>query len=247
MPMRKRSTRLKIAFFSLLVFGLIFIQYSWLTTLKQRKLEAFKLLVIQSVEDTRAGLPFTRVIRDLTDTLFTDQLRQSFLSKGLGNLRFEYSFSTGATRHASRGFRAKLTEDAGNLVFYHELDLNVEKLPSANLLTVVIPAYKDIVFKDMGWIVTASVLLTTTVLAIFCLAFMLSERRQEFYENSANTIKNMMQQLETPLTTVSVAAEALHNAQVMHDSAKIRYYQQVIQEENKRMHEQVQKYLGDMK
>lgn len=247
LPMRKRSTRLKIVFFSLLVVGLIGIQYSWLKSLRQSKLQAFQSLIISSVENTRANIPFTRSINDLSDTLFTSLLHQSFSSNGLNNIRFEYSIGSGTTHLASGGFRQKLTDDPENLVFYYDFQPNIEQKTTADLLTVVIPSYKEVAFKDMGWIITASVLLTISVLAIFCLAFTISERKQEFYEHSTNAIKNMMQQLETPLSTVAVAAEALHNAQVMHDSAKINYYQQIIQEENKRMHEQVQKYLGDMK
>lgn len=245
--MRKRSTRLKIAFFSLLVVGLIVIQYSWLTALKQRKLEAFKSLVISSVENTRENMLHTRPIITLSETVFTNLLQQSFSTNGLSNIRFEYSLGSNAEQLASRGFRPKQMDDADNLVFVAEFPLNFEKKPAADVLTVVIPAYNHILFRDMAWIITASVVLTISVLAIFCLAFVISERKQEFYENSTNAIKNMMQQLETPLSTISVAAEALHNAKVLHDSAKVHYYQQVIQEENKRMHEQVQKYLGNMK
>ncbi|WP_207511014.1 hypothetical protein [Longitalea luteola] len=245
--MRRRSTRLRIAFFSVLVVGLIFIQYSWLTSLQQSKLQAFKAHIISSVENTRATIPLTRSLNDLSATLFADLLRQSFSSNGLKNIRFEYSIGSGSAQLASPGYRQKLTDDANNLVFYYEFQPAIAQKTTADLLTVVIPDYKKIVFRDMGWIITASVLLTLSVLAILCLTYIISERKQAFYENSTNVIKNMMQQLETPLSTVSVAAEALHNAQVMRDSAKINYYQQIIQEENKRMHEQVQKYLRDMK
>ncbi|WP_205511041.1 hypothetical protein [Longitalea arenae] len=244
--MRRRSTLLKIAFFSVLVIGLIVIQYSWLTSLQQNKLQAFKSLVISSIENTRANIPFTRSLNDLSDTLFTDLLQRSFSANGLSNISFEYSIGSGTAQLASRGFGQKLADDPQNLVFYYEFQPDIERKNTAELLTVVIPAYKKIVFTDMGWIITASALLTISVLAIFCVAFIISERKQQFYEHSTHAIKTMMQQLETPLSTVSIAAEALHNAQVMHDSAKINYYQQIIQEENKRMHEQVQKYLGDL-
>ncbi|MBS1662241.1 MAG: hypothetical protein JST68_14445 [Bacteroidetes bacterium] len=53
----------------------------------------------------------------------------------------------------------------------------------------------------------------------------------------------MIQQLETPLSTMSVAAEALGNEKVMHNSEKRRFFQQAIDEENKRMTEQVKKIL----
>jgi hypothetical protein len=57
----------------------------------------------------------------------------------------------------------------------------------------------------------------------------------------------MMQQLETPLSTVSVAAEVLRNVRVMHDLGKMNYYQQIINEENQHMNENVEKFLGELK
>jgi two-component system, OmpR family, phosphate regulon sensor histidine kinase PhoR len=106
---------------------------------------------------------------------------------------------------------------------------------------------KKMIWKEMVWVIAASVLLTLMIMAIFCYAFIVGERRQQlFYDKRTNALRNMMKQLETPLSTVSVAAEALRNARVMHDSRKINYYQQIITEENQRMNEQVKKFMRDI-
>jgi signal transduction histidine kinase len=106
---------------------------------------------------------------------------------------------------------------------------------------------KKMIWKEMVWVIATSVFLTLMIMAIFCYAFILGERRQQlFYDKRTNALRNMMKQLETPLSTVSVAAEALRNARVMHDSGKINYYQQIITEENKRMNEQVKKFMRDI-
>ena len=99
----------------------------------------------------------------------------------------------------------------------------------------------------MGWIIFGSVLLTVMIVAVFVCASMISNRRQPLYDSKTMVIQNMMQQLEAPLSSVSVAAEALRNAKVKHDPGKIDYYQQVITEESQRMNEQVEKFLREIK
>jgi two-component system phosphate regulon sensor histidine kinase PhoR len=100
----------------------------------------------------------------------------------------------------------------------------------------------------MIWPIAASVLLTIMIVVIFCYASILGARNQQsYYDIRTKVLKNMLQQLETPLSTMSVAAEALRNARVMQDAGKMNYYQRVINEENKRMNEQVEKFLREIK
>jgi hypothetical protein len=64
------------------------------------------------------------------------------------------------------------------------------------------------------------------ILVIFC--FALFSGRAGFHKKRTLAINHLMQRLETPLSTISVAAEALRNARVAHDMREIHYYQQVI-------------------
>jgi two-component system phosphate regulon sensor histidine kinase PhoR len=53
----------------------------------------------------------------------------------------------------------------------------------------------------------------------------------------------MTHELKTPLATISLAIDALTNEKVIHDTEKIRYYSNMIKDENKRMNKQVEKIL----
>jgi two-component system phosphate regulon sensor histidine kinase PhoR len=162
-------------------------------------------------------------------------------------MRFEFSIGSGNKQLASRGFTKKLTDDPGILVFYYVFPKNGKKSLSTDLLTVVIPVWKKFAFKEIDWLIAASVFLTIMIAAIFCYFAIWGEWRQQlFYDKRSVVIKNMIQQLETPLSTVSVAAEALRNAQVMLNAEKTNYYQQVINEQNKRMNEHVEKILREL-
>ncbi|THU30743.1 hypothetical protein FAM09_29525 [Niastella caeni] len=246
--MGRRSTRLKIIFFSVLLLGFIFIQYSWVKSLQKEKLDKFRSNIALSIHEATKNIPINGPLHQLTDSTINNTLRRSFASQGLGNIHFEFSIGSANNRLASHGFTQKLTHNTSNLTWYYEFLRNGEKSTSVDRWTIVIPDWEKYALKNMPWIIAASVLLTIMIMAILWGVVILSERSQQlFYDRRAKVIKYMMQQLETPLSTISVAAEALRNARVMHDSGKTKYYQQVINEENKRMNEQVEKMLRELK
>ena len=240
--MKKKSTRLKIAFFGLLLIGFIVIQNSWVSSLYKDKLQELNALIVSGIDDAGKKIPFSKSRHELTDAAaITTMLRQSFSSKGLNKIHFEFSINSSDHHLNSRGFHQIQMANSSNLIFYYTFPRNND------VLTLVVPFAKKLVWKEMTWTIAASVFLTLMIMAIFCYAFILGEWGQQlFYDKRTNALQNMMKQLETPLSTVSVAAEALRNARVMHDSRKINYYQQIITEENQRMNEQVKKFMRDI-
>jgi signal transduction histidine kinase len=242
------STRLKIAFFSFLLVGIIIIQYCWVLSLQKEKLQEYKSRVITSIERTGKKIPFLRSKYALTESELASMLQQSFFSNGLGEIRFEFSIGSGNDHLASSGFTEKLEADPNNLFLVYEMSPYGDQGDPANQLTVIMPFWKKIALKDMTWVIATAVFIIIITLAIFCCAVLLGERRQQlFYNHRSKAIQLMMQQLETPLSTVAIAAEVLRNASVMHDPRKSNYYHQVINEESQRMNEQVEKFLRELK
>lgn len=238
--MGKISTLLKIAFFSALLAGFIFIQYNWVLSLQKDKQQDFSMRVLRGTQHVGQKISFHGPINKLTDNTIDSLFRQSFSSQGLHAIPVEFSTDFWDHPVTSRGFNQQLLYNNSHLVWYYVL-------PENKKLIVVVPFWERYAVKGMGWIIAALVLLTIVIMVLFCFAAILVERNQQlFYRSRTRLLKKMMQQLETPLSTVSVAAEALHNDQVMHDSRKINYYQQVINEENQRMNEQVNKMLQDL-
>jgi hypothetical protein len=204
------------------------------------KSEAFKYHIISAINDAGQQIQSNA----LTKATITRLLHQTFSSIGLGSIRFEYSIHSGGHHLTSHGFQ-QLTGNSSHLTLNYIFN---KKGTSEDLLTVVIPFWNKLIWKQMIWPIAASVLLTIMIVVIFCYASLVGVRNQQlFYDNRTNLIKNMMQQFEAPLSTMSVAAEALRNARVMQDAGKINYYQRVINEENKRMNEQVEKFLREIK
>lgn len=242
-----KFTRLKIGFFSLLLVAFVAIQFSWVRSLEKDRVQQFKSRMITAVESIAGNKHFVSSMHELADTAITSLFQHSFSSKGFRNLRFEYGLALHNKQLASAGFNQK-RNDQSNLILQYELRYTGQKHEdhSGEMLTILVP--KKTALQDMTWIIIASVLLTIMIIAIFgSVSYFSYKSTQSAYGNRTKLVKNMMQQLEAPLSTVSVAADALRNAKVMHDEGKVNYYQQIITEESQRMNEQVEKFLRQLK
>jgi K+-sensing histidine kinase KdpD len=244
MPVKLKSTRLKFLFFGLLLLAFACIQYSWVKSLQKDKLQQFKSQMFAAIESAASKAS----LHELADTAIANIFRKSFSTKGLGNVKFEYALALHDKQVASAGFDQKQSHGASNLVLHYVLRHTGEKQHENEMVTILVPFWKKIALKEMSWIIVASVLLTLMICAIFySVSYFCKKEQTARYDNRTNLVRNMMQQLESPLSTMSVAAEALRNAKVMHDERKVNYYQQIITEESHRMNEQVEKFLREIK
>jgi hypothetical protein len=229
-------------FFGLLLLAFAFIQYSWVTSLQKDKLQKFKTQMIAAIQAAASSTS----IHNLADTSFASTFRKSCSSKGLGNIKFEYAVALNDKHFTSAGFNRQQKNASGNLILHYELRRTGGQQHKNEMLTVVVP--KKMALKEMTWTIVASALLMIMICAIFYSATYFSKKeRTARFDNRTKLVHNMMQQLESPLSTMSVAADALRNARVMHDERKINYYQQIITEESRRMNEQVEKFLREIK
>ena len=67
--MGKKSTPLKIVFFSVLLVGFIVIQYSWVQSLQNNKLQAFRSRIISALQVAGEKIPYRVSRNELTDAV----------------------------------------------------------------------------------------------------------------------------------------------------------------------------------
>ena len=239
--MVKKSTRPGIAFFSLALAGIIVIQYCWIKSLQEDKFRDFRSRTISAIASTNEkNLPAAPWHKG-SDTAIAAILRQSFSSMGLSDIPFEFSIGSDDNRLASRGFTQEITTDSANFILCYQLSGDGQHMHGSRL-TVAIPAWKKFAQKDMSWIFGMCGVLSIMVIAVFCCALILDRRRRQLhYDNRADIISHLMQQLEIPLSTMSVAIEALQNDKVIYNSEKRQFYQEIINAENARLNERVNK------
>jgi hypothetical protein len=238
--MVKKSTPLGLAFFSLVLAGFVVVQYCWIKSLEDDKLRDFRNHTLSAIAGIKEKIPPTGSVNERSDTAILTILYQLFSSIGLDDIHFEYFISSSNNRLASHGFTQKMATDSANLILYHPLLPNDQHVPSDALLTVVIPAWKKIALKDMGWIFAICGLLTIMVISVFCYALILHKRRGRLYnDNKTDIVLRLTQQLEIPLNSMSVALEALANDKVIYNPEKRQFYQEIINAESKHMNEYI--------
>ena len=118
-----------------------------------------------------------------------------------------------------------------------------EGVSPEELLVVVIPDFKDIVWKKMSWMIIGSILFTILIFVAFFVTLKALLKQKKLSEIKSDFINNMTHEFKTPLATISLAVDALKNEKVMQDRTKTEYFSGIIKEENKRMNKQVETIL----
>ena len=68
-------------------------------------------------------------------------------------------------------------------------------------------------------------------------------RQKKISEIKTDFINNMTHEFKTPIATINLALDSIKNPKILGDDAKVLRYVEMIREENKRMHSQVENVL----
>src|ERR1039457_1827122 len=119
----------------------------------------------------------------------------------------------------------------------------MEGLSPEELLIIVVPHVKNIIWKQMFWMVLGAIIFTFIIFAAFFITIRALLNQKKLSEIKSDFINNMTHEFKTPLATISLAVDALRNEKVIHDRQKSDYFSAIIKEENKRMNKQVETIL----
>jgi|SRR5690554_4291577 two-component system phosphate regulon sensor histidine kinase PhoR len=92
-------------------------------------------------------------------------------------------------------------------------------------------------------IVMLTVIFTIIIVSVFSLAIYYMQFQRSLSEIKTDFINNMTHEFKTPIATINIASDALRNEKVINDSERIKYYAELIKQENKRMNTQVEMVL----
>lgn len=124
-----------------------------------------------------------------------------------------------------------------------QLTLHDPEAKYYEVLHLYIKEENNFIIRKIGWYIFGSILFTIIIISAFYLTVRTMFNQKKLSEIKSDFINNMTHELKTPLATISLAIDALTNEKVIHDTDKIRYYSQMIKDENKRMNKQVEKIL----
>lgn len=92
-------------------------------------------------------------------------------------------------------------------------------------------------------IVMLTIIFTIIIISVFSLAIYYMQLQRNISEIKTDFINNMTHEFKTPIATINIASDALKNDKVIDDQERIRYYANLIKQENKRMNTQVEMLL----
>ena len=180
--------------------------------------------------------------KSLYDRLSKDDLERLLyneLNKQEVKTPFEYGvYNNGlATKLKSDNFEYDKSITFGIPIF-QDIDGN-----SRYQLLVSFPKKNQYVLSTIFWVVALSIMLTFIIILTYASALKQLITQKQISEIKTDFINNMTHELKTPIATINLALDAIKNPKVIDDSEKVQRYLQMIKDENKRMHAQVENVL----
>lgn len=99
------------------------------------------------------------------------------------------------------------------------------------------------IFGDLIPIVSLTFILTMIIVTVFALAIYYMQMQRRISEIKTDFINNMTHEFKTPIATINIASDALKNDKISSDAEKVKYYADLIKQENKRMNSHVEMVL----
>lgn len=110
-------------------------------------------------------------------------------------------------------------------------------------LNVFVPNLSGQAWRSLTWILVGSALLTLITISAFYLTVRTMLLQRKLSKIKSDFINNMTHEFKTPLATISLAVDALHNEKVQGNKEKSIYFSSIIKEENRRMNKHVETIL----
>jgi two-component system phosphate regulon sensor histidine kinase PhoR len=110
-------------------------------------------------------------------------------------------------------------------------------------LLVYFPHKKKFLLSELVSITILSIIFTLIIIIAYTTALNQLIRQRQISEIKTDFINNMTHEFKTPIATINLALDAIRNPKIIEDKEKVFKYLNMIREENKRMHAQVENVL----
>ncbi len=175
-----------------------------------------------------------RVTNDMMQKLLFEELNEYGVKTP-----FEFNvYSNGlATKIKSEHFRYEKKSTYSIPIFIDNDGNNKYQL----LLTF--PQKKKFLFSELIGICILSIIFTLIIIIAYASALNQLIKQRQISLIKTDFINNMTHEFKTPIATINLALDAIKNPKIIDDKEKVLRYLQMIKDENKRMHAQVENVL----
>jgi two-component system phosphate regulon sensor histidine kinase PhoR len=181
-------------------------------------------------------------LKPIQDRVNSEQLR-TLLAKELKNYGvntpFEFSiYSNGlATKIQSEYFRFDK-----DVIYSIPIFIDSDGINKYQLL-IEFPQKKKFLVSELMSVAVLSIIFTLIIVIAYSSALSQLIKQRQISEIKTDFINNMTHEFKTPIATINLALDAIKNPKVFDDKEKVYRYLQMIKDENKRMHAQVENVL----
>ncbi len=184
------------------------------------------------------NLPITkRVDEKILDSVITKELRIRGISATFG-----YGITDKSNKLTS--VVNKLYKDKKDNSTYSYPLFTDSKERTLYTLALVFPK-KEYSLAMNNWpMLLGTFLSLLTILGIYIISINYMMRQKKLAEVKTDFINNMSHEFKTPLATISVATDSLANDKIATNPDKVKYYSELIKQENLRMKKQVENVLN---
>jgi len=179
----------------------------------------------------------SRVQLSLVDSM----LEQAFINRGI---QLPYQFGVYDTNRDT----LLVNKEGANKAFIKASDLKINLFPNdllnnINYLLVYFPDERTYVFQRIWGTLLTSIILILVIMFCFGFAIFTILRQKKLSEIKNDFINNMTHEFKTPISTVSLATQALQDSELSKSPDFVNRYVKIIAEENDRLGHQVEKVL----
>jgi two-component system phosphate regulon sensor histidine kinase PhoR len=176
-----------------------------------------------------------------------DRVSKEMLQKLLESELLEYGVKTPFEFDIySNGLATKIKSDNFSFDKYSTYSIPVfidNDGTNKYMLLVNFPQKKKFLFSEIVGITLLSIIFTLIIIIAYANALHQLMKQRQISEIKTDFINNMTHEFKTPIATINLALDAIKNPRVIDDKEKVLRYLQMIRDENKRMHAQVENVL----
>lgn len=209
-----------------------------LTTEVSQDIENGDYSMKEFVEVYGNNLPITqRVDPAVLDSVITKELQMKGISADFG-------YGVTDKNNKITNIRNKTYEEKKDTNSYSYPLFTDKKDRTLYTLALVFPK-KEYSLAMNNWpMLLGTFLSLLTILGIYIISINYMMRQKKLAEVKTDFINNMSHEFKTPLATISVATDSLANDKIATNPDKVKYYSNLIKQENLRMKKQVENVLN---
>ena len=172
--------------------------------------------------------------RELSETIKDELYKRNI------ELEFKYGVysSDGLATQLKSGYYTINKESSYPYPLFFDLNNNVEYI-----LYVTFPKKNNHILSGISSILLLSLFFIFIIIVAFSSSLYQLIKQKKISEIKTDFINNMTHEFKTPIATINLALDSIKNPKIISDNDKVLRYVNMIRDENKRMHTQVENVL----